>query len=423
MLRRGIRQSRSPCLPTCCYPFFFSSRRRHTRYWRDWSSDVCSSDLTFSRKAAGEMQERLQTILDAESIPPTISTFHAFCAELLRTHGNRGGLRGDFTFVDDVEGYFLLRRLAAELPLRHYQNLAAPTIYFPAILGAISRARDELVMPQEYKSLALRMLEQARSDEDVQSAEKALEIAEIYTLYQQRLQRQGDTDFGGLIMLAVQLLNEHSDVRNELQQKYQHILVDEFQDINRASGVLLRLLAGEQRNVWVVGDANQAIYGFRGASPANIANFKDDYPDAVILPLSRNYRSRPDIVSLAHAFRRERLEPGTGAGEPGSVQTARSNLSEVYVTLAVAANEASELNGLVDDIRRKQAQGYSFRDIVVLCRTRAQARKITLALARADLPVSERGGMLEQEHIKNLLSIIMLLADNSGMGILRAARL
>src|SRR6266436_1165982 len=155
------------------------------------------------------------------------------------------------------------------------------------------------------------MLKQAHSDEDVQSAEKALEIAEIYTLYQQRLQRQGDTDFGGLIMLAVQLLKEHSDVRNELQQKYQHILVDEFQDINRASGVLLRLLAGEQRNVWVVGDANQAIYGFRGASPANIANFKDDYPGAAVLPLSRNYRSRPDIVHLADAFRCEHLEPGS----------------------------------------------------------------------------------------------------------------
>ena len=378
--------------------------------------------LTFSRKAAGEMQERLQPILEVGSIPPTVSTFHAFCAELLRTSGNLVGLRQDFTFVDDVEGYFLLRRLAAELPLRHYQNLAAPTTYFPAILGAISRAKDELVTPRQYKILAERMLEQARSDEEVQSAEKALEIAEIYALYQQRLERQGDIDFGGLIMLAVQLLQEHPDVCNELQQKYRHILVDEFQDINRASGVLLRLLAGEQRNVWVVGDANQAIYGFRGASPANIANFKDDYPDAVVLPLSRNYRSRPDIVSLAHAFRRQRLESGTDSAEPGSVQTARATLSNAYVTLAVAANEASELNGLVDDIRRKLAHGYSYRDIVILCRTRVQARKITQALATADLPVSERGGMLEQEHIKNLLSIVMLLADSSGMGILRAAR-
>src|SRR2546423_6486956 len=141
-----------------------------------------------------------------------------------------------------------------------YQYHAAPTTYFPAIQGAISRAKDELDTPQEYKSLALRMLEQAHSDEEVQSAEKALEIAEIYTLYQQRLQRQGDTDFGGLIMLAVQLLKEHSDVRNELQQKHQHILVDEFQDINRASGVLLRLLAGEQRHLWVVGGRDQTIY-------------------------------------------------------------------------------------------------------------------------------------------------------------------
>ncbi len=378
--------------------------------------------LTFSRKAAGEMQDRLQAILDVDSIPPTVSTFHAFCAELLRTYGHLVGLRQDFTFVDDVEGYFLLRRLAADLPLRHYQNLAAPTMYFPAILSAISRAKDELVTPAQYKKLAADMLAQARNEEETQAAEKALEIAEIYALYQQRLERQGDTDFGGLIMLAVQLLQEHPGVCSELRQKYQHILVDEFQDINRASGVLLRLLAGEQGNVWVVGDANQAIYGFRGASPANIANFQDDYPDAVILPLSRNYRSRPDIVRLAQTFRRELLEAGTDAGELGSVQAARSDLPATYVTLAVAANEADELNGLVGDIRRKHAGGYSFRDIVVLCRTRAQARKVTQALVTAGLPVSERGGMLEQEHIKNLLSIVMLLADSSGMGILRAAR-
>jgi len=220
-------------------------------------------------------------------------------------------------------------------------------------------------------------------------------------------------------MLTVQLLREHPEVRIELQQKYQHILVDEFQDINRASGVLLRLLAGEQRRVWVVGDANQAIYSFRGASPANIANFRDDYPDAVVLPLNRNYRSRPDIVSLADAFRSEHLEPGSAQG---TVQTARPTSPGAYITLAEAPDEAGELNGLVSDIRRKHAAGYHFRDMVVLCRTRAQARKITRALVTADLPVIERGGMLEQEHIKNLLSVVMLVAEPSGMGILRAAR-
>src|SRR6266568_904914 len=232
--------------------------------------------LTFSRKAAEEMQERLQNVLDDQVAFPTVSTFHAFCAEQLRSYGNLVGLGQDFTFVDDAEGYFLLLRLANELPLRHYQNLNTPTYHFPAILKGISRAKDELVSPLEYKWLAQRMLQQASSDEEIERAEKALEIANIYALYQAALERQKNTDFGGLIMLTVQLLQEHPEVRQQLQQKYQHILVDEFQDMNRASGVLLRDLAGDTRHVWVVGDANQAIYGFRGASPANIANFCND---------------------------------------------------------------------------------------------------------------------------------------------------
>jgi DNA helicase II / ATP-dependent DNA helicase PcrA len=375
--------------------------------------------LTFSRKAAEEMQERLHSILDTQATFPTVSTFHAFCAELLRTYGKLVGLRQDFAFVDDAEGYFLLLRLADELPLRYYYHLHTPTSFFPDILNGISRAKDELVPPAAYKWLALRMLEQASNDEEIERAGKALEVADIYALYQTALERQGDTDFGGLIMLTVQLLQRHPEVCQELQQKYQHILVDEFQDINRASGVLLRELAGDTRRVWVVGDANQAIYGFRGASPANIANFHNDYTGAVVLPLSRNYRSRPDIVSFADAFRSKQLEPGS---EQGTVQTARATATDAYVTLAVASDETSELNGLVSDIRRKQVEGYKFRDMVVLCRTRAQARKISQALVTANLPVIERGGLLEQEHIKNLLSIVMLLADPSGMGLLRAAR-
>ncbi len=375
--------------------------------------------LTFSRKAAEEMQERLQGVLDAQSAFPTVSTFHAFCAEQLRTYWSLAGLSQDFACLDDAEGYFLLLRLANELPLRHYQNLITPTYHFPAILSGISRAKDELVSPSEYKWLAVRMLEQASSDEEIEQAEKALEIADIYALYQGALERQKDTDFGGLIMLTVQLLQEHAEVRQQLQQKYQQILVDEFQDINRASGILLRELAGDARHVWVVGDANQAIYGFRGASPANIANFCNDYEGAAVLPLSRNYRSRPDIVSFADAFRSKRLDSDY---IQVASQTVRSNSVDTYITLAVATDERSELDGLISDIGRKLTEGYHFRDIVILCRTRAQARKISQALISANLPVIERGGLLEQEHIKNLVSIVMLFADSSGMGLLRAAR-
>ncbi|HVB74684.1 MAG TPA: UvrD-helicase domain-containing protein [Ktedonobacteraceae bacterium] len=411
--------------------------------------------LTFSRKAAGEMQERLANQGDrkgredtplqytqkyeSQQIPnqgdrkgaplqytqkyeslPKVSTFHAFCAELLRTHGELVGLRLDFAFIDDAEGYFLLRRIAGELPLHHYQNLAYPAASFPDILGAISRAKDELATPAMYRQLAQAMLAQAQNEKQQEQAEKALEVATVYALYQRRLEQQGDTDFGGLIMLAVQLLQERPEVRAALHEKYQHILVDEFQDINRASGVLLRLLAGEEQRVWVVGDANQAIYGFRGASPANIADFHEDYSGAVVLPLARNYRSRPDIVNLADAFRCQQLE---AEAQSGTVQTARATQTEPYITLANAPDEASEFNGIVNDMRRKHEQGYAYRDMVVLCRTRSLARKVTRALIAADLPVIERGGMLEQQHIRSLLALVMLLTDSGGIGILRAARL
>ena len=379
--------------------------------------------LTFSRKAAQEMQERLQLLLSddmqARFTLPEVSTFHAFCANLLRQYGQEVGLREDFTLIDEAEGYFLLRQMSHAMRLHHYQKLQSPTYYFPDMLKAISRAKDELISPEEYNRLAQQMLQQAYNEETQQKAEKAMEIAHIYALYQQALARQGDSDFGGLLALTVQLFREHPEILQEQQQKYQHILVDEFQDVNRASGVLLHELAGKDQHVWVVGDANQAIYGFRGASPANISQFTTDFPSAVVLPLSRNYRSRPDLVTIAESFRCVQLELGQ---EPGKNEPARLTHSDTYVTLAKASDEASELTGLVKDIQYKHKNGFAYKDMIVLCRTRAMVQKISRALAKANLPVIERGGMLEQEHIKDVLSLLLLLANSSGMGILRVTR-
>jgi superfamily I DNA/RNA helicase/Zn-dependent peptidase ImmA (M78 family)/CRISPR/Cas system-associated exonuclease Cas4 (RecB family) len=376
--------------------------------------------LTFSRKAASEMQERLERLLPVGAPAPTISTFHAFCARLLRTYGHLLGLRQDFELLDDAQGYFLLYDRADELPLRHYQNLHNPTTHFQSFLKAISRAKDELITPTRYRELALDMLAQAVSAEAVEEAERALEVADIYALYQRAMEQSGNTDFGGLLMLAVQLLTEQDAVRAEIQARYQHILVDEFQDINRASGVLLRLLGGQQQRVWVVGDANQSIYGFRGASPANISQFQQDYPSAAVFPLSRNYRSRPDIVSLADTFRRGILEQNPSLE---AVQTAREGEHEAYITLAQASDEVNELRGLARDVRQKLREGYRGRDIVVLCRTRSLVRRVKQTLAEAELQVDLRADFLEQEHVKNLLSLLLLLGEDSGMGILRAARL
>ncbi|GAC1354473.1 MAG: UvrD-helicase domain-containing protein [Ktedonobacteraceae bacterium] len=373
--------------------------------------------LTFSRKAAQEMEERLRQAITGPL--PKVSTFHAYCADLLRQQGTRVGLRPDFSLIDEAEGYFLLRQQANMMDLRHYQNLHAPAHYFPDMLKAISRAKDELVSPLQYAQLAQTMLHKAHDEEAIQKAEKSVEIAHIYSLYQEALQRRGDTDFGGLLMQAIQLLMEQPDILREQQQQYQHILVDEFQDVNRASGVLLRVLAGEARRVWVVGDANQAIYGFRGASPANITRFAHDFPGAVVLPLSRNYRSRPDLVRIAESFRCMQLELGH---EPGKNEPVRLTLSDTYVTIARATDEATELDGLVRDIQDKRTHGYMYKDMIVLCRTRAQVQRISRTLASAGLPVSEHSGILEQEHIKNVVSILLFMTDPGGSGILRLGR-
>ena len=372
--------------------------------------------LTFSRKAAREMEERLQQVLEGH---PKISTFHAFCADLLREYGEFVGLRADFTLIDEAEGYFMLRQVSPEMRLHHYQNLHMPTLYFTDMLKAISRAKDELVSPAAYAQLAQQMVANAQNDEERVEGERALEVAHVYRLYEDALQRRGDTDFGGLLVLTIQLLREYPEVLAEIQQQYEHMLVDEFQDMNRASGVLLRELAGSACRVWVVGDPNQAIYGFRGASSANIGNFTIDFPGATVLPLSRNYRSRPDLVSLAESFRYQHLQADSQAVKN---QPVRPTELDAYVTLATANNEASEIAGVIHDIRAKHAAGYAYKDMAILCRTRSTVQKFSRAFVQAGLPVVERSGMLEQEHIKNALAIVLLVIDKSGMGLVRVGR-
>ena len=212
--------------------------------------------LTFSRKAAQEMEERLRQVLD-DTVQynyalPKVSTFHAFCADLLRRYGTLVGLRADFTLIDEAEGYFLLRRRSNAMHLYHYQNLPNPTHYFPDMLKAISRAKDELITPVAYTQLAQKMQEEASNDEELTQAEKALEIAHVYQLYEEELAQRGDSDFGGLLMLTLRLFTEQPEIRQEVQQQYQQILVDEFQDVKlgqrrpatRASGTRAACLGG-----------------------------------------------------------------------------------------------------------------------------------------------------------------------------------
>ncbi|HEY7355024.1 MAG TPA: UvrD-helicase domain-containing protein, partial [Ktedonobacterales bacterium] len=400
--------------------------------------------LTFSNKAALEMRERIAALLGA-GVLPTVSTFHSFCADLLRLYAPQVGLRPDFALLDLPGSYFLLRKVAGRLPLRHYGNLNTPELHFATLLGAISRAKDELAAPEDYLRLAEAALASAESDEERLKAECAREVALVYQVYQEALAAQGDADFGDLIRLAVQFLQEHPAALAELQERYQQMLVDEFQDINRASGVLLKLLAGERGNIWVVGDQDQAIYRFRGASPANIGQFHRDYPGARVLPLSRNYRSLADIVAAAGAFREAalRLSESSLPGEESESQEAaeaqaspaqpeqtvastsqeavRQAPAEPVITLATASEAQGEIVGLVAAIEERYRRGIAYRDQVILCRTREHARLVIEGLERVGLPASAGGSLLEQPDVKDVLAIVALLAEPSGMGLLRAA--
>ncbi|GEM_PF-205724 len=381
--------------------------------------------LTFSNKAAREMRERLETLLyptATDSGPlmppamPTVSTIHAFCGDLVRRYAPLVGLRPDFRLISEAEGYFLLRQVAADLTLHHYQPLATPGLHFPALLAAISRAKDELAGPERYATVAQEMMARATTSDERYAAERACEVAAVYLAYQNLLAARGDADFGDLIRLAVQLLREQPEVLAEVRARYRHVLVDEFQDINRAMGVLLRLLASETTALWAVGDADQAIYRFRGASPANLARFTSDYPQAQVHTLRRNYRSVPDILTAAAGVANAALGERTPL-------TANRRGAGAAITLAIAPDEQAELAGLAREIRRRAELGRPFGEQVVLCRTRRQCQRVAAALAAADIPTRLAAPLLEQDDTKDLLGVLSLLGDLSGSGLLRAGNI
>jgi DNA helicase-2/ATP-dependent DNA helicase PcrA len=386
--------------------------------------------LTFSNKAAREMRERLERLLlepasgldpglSAQEMP-AISTIHAFCGDLLRRYAPLVGLRPDFRLITETDGYLLLRTLAPALALDYYQPLAAPALHFPALLRAISRAKDELAGPHEYAAAAQALRASAETPEQFEAAERAEEVARVYAAYQAALDARGDADFGDMVRLAVRLLREQPDVLAEVQTEHEHVLVDEFQDINRAMGVLLQVLTAGRQSLWAVGDANQAIYRFRGASPANLAQFSAEYPGAHVHTLRRNYRSVPAVLDAAFGFARYALH----AGDDAALEATRPASGDTpAITFAAAADETHELAGLARAIREREQAGRPLAEQVVLCRTRRQCQRVAAALADAGIRTQLATPLLDEPEVKDLLAVVTLAADRSGMGLLRAGNI
>ncbi len=374
--------------------------------------------LTFSNRAAGELAERLS--LSAPDAAPKIwiGTFHAFGLDLIRRHHQLFGLTSNPPLFDRSDAIEVLEEILPTLPLVHYRNLWDPALILRDVVQAISRAKDELADPERYRALSEDMAARAADDDAVVVAQKCLEVAQIYELYERALRDYGGVDFGDLIMRPALLLEGDPALRASVQLRHRHVLVDEYQDVNRASARLLKAIAGDGVRLWVVGDARQSIYRFRGASAVNLAAFAADYPGAVIDKLTINYRSTQEIVDTFQA-----VSPHMGAsrGMLPLELTALAGVSGVEAELKRFDTIEDEAAGVAASVRAFEQDGVKLRDQAVLCRSNDRLNAIAAALEQRDIPVLHLGSLFERDEVRDLLSIISFAIDPFGDALVRIA--
>lgn len=376
--------------------------------------------LTFSNKAAAEMSERISGGNADAFAAMWVGTFHAFGLDLLRAFGDRLGLDRNPGLLDRTDAVALLEDELPGLGLVHYRDLYDPSRNILDILAAISRAKDEVCGPQRYFELADAMIERAKSgggDEALAEAERVREVAIVYARYEELKRERKLVDFGDLVMLPVEILESHADVASHYRDKYRHVLVDEYQDVNRASVRLLKALIPTGDGLWAVGDARQSIYRFRGASSHNIDMFDKDFPGAKTSNLVINYRSAKEIVDLYSGFaatmegvdgKLTQLEADRGA----SGETPELHIVHDKTVLAPAIAEVIE--------EHRQSGGH-YRDHCVLVSGNERLGEIGGELESLGIPVLYLGSLFERPEIRDLLSLLSLVSDPRGVGLVRTA--
>jgi DNA helicase-2/ATP-dependent DNA helicase PcrA len=350
--------------------------------------------ITFTNKAAGEMRERVEALVGNRARAMWVMTFHSACVRILRREAKRLGFPSGFSIYDQADSQRLMALVCRELDLD-------PKRYPPRGFSAqVSNLKNELIDYETFKSQASTHLEKT--------------LAEAYETYQARLQQAGALDFDDLIMTTVNLLQAFPDVAEHYRRRFRHVLVDEYQDTNHAQYVLVRELVGQQGDdelapaeLCVVGDADQSIYAFRGATIRNILEFERDYPDANVILLEQNYRSTQTILSAANAViernadrKPKRLWSDQGDGPKVTGYVADNEHDE-------AAFVAQEIDRLSDDEDVKPA------DVAVFYRTNAQSRVFEEVFIRVGLPYKVVGGVrfYERKEIRDLLAYLRVLAN------------
>jgi superfamily I DNA/RNA helicase len=374
--------------------------------------------LTFSNRAAAELAERIARKHPAAAAAIWAGTFHTFGLDIVRRFHDRLNLPADPRLLDRSEAVELLEDEYARLGLEHFKNLWDPSVPLGDILAAISRAKDEVVDAAGYRGLAEAMLAAATDEAGREAAERSLEVATVFAAYERVKAARGCVDFGDLVALPVRLCESHADVRAHLAGLYEHVLVDEYQDVNRASVRLLKAVAGDGRHLWAVGDAKQSIYRFRGASAFNMARFdREDFPGGRRGRLATNYRSVQEVVDAALGFAADM--PSVRGAEIGlTAERGKAGRSPAYRPVGTADQEVAAVAEAVQEFR---AAGHPYRDQAVLSSGNDRLGRFADGLERLGVPVLYLGSLFERDEVKDLLSLLSVLVDRRAMGLLRVA--
>ncbi|MHA4907289.1 DNA helicase PcrA [Streptococcus constellatus] len=343
--------------------------------------------ITFTNKAAREMKERAFSLNPATE-DCLIATFHSMCVRILRREADHIGYNCNFTIVDPSEQRTLMKRILKTL------NLDPKKWNERAILGTISNAKNDLIDEIAYAAQAGDMYTEI--------------VAKCYTAYQKELRQSEAMDFDDLIMLTLRLFDNNSDVLTYYQQRYQYIHVDEYQDTNHAQYQLVKLLASRFKNICVVGDADQSIYGWRGADMQNILDFEKDYPEAKVVLLEENYRSTKTILQAANDVIKNNRNR-----RPKNLWTQNEDGEEIVYYRA--NDEQDEALFVARTIVQLTREGYSHKDFAVLYRTNAQSRTVEEALLKANIPYTMVGGtkFYSRKEIRDVISYLNLIANTS----------
>ena len=346
--------------------------------------------ITFTNKAANEMKERLSMLLGPEAQDIWAMTFHSACCRILRRDIERMGYGRSFTIYDASDSERMIKEIIKDMGL---DDKTFPAKY---VLAAISRSKDRMLSPQE-------MLERAESNGDL----RALHIAKAYEKYQTELKNNNALDFDDIIFITVKLLQEHEDVRSYYQRKFRYILVDEYQDTNHMQYLLTALLAGGHENICVVGDDDQSIYRFRGATIENILEFESQYRGSRLIRLEQNYRSTQSILNAANSVIAHNL------GRKGKRLWTSNGQGDSIINYE-ASDEGAEANYVAAQII-KGSHKYKFSDFAILYRTNAQSNALEFAMKRNGIAYRVIGGtrFFDRAEVKDMLSYLCVINNRA----------